>query len=48
VETIYNAVEPVRLYEIVAGKGFDEKVVTFLGKITMQKGPEYFEAAIKY
>jgi len=23
-------------------KGFDEKVVTFLGRITMQKGPEYF------
>jgi glycosyltransferase involved in cell wall biosynthesis len=29
-------------------KGFDEKVVTFLGRITMQKGPEYFiEAAYK-
>lgn len=49
VETIYNAVEPVRFSEeIVAGKGFDEKVVTFLGRITMQKGPEYFiEAANK-
>jgi len=49
VETIYNAVEPVRLSEeIVIEKGFDEKVVTFLGRITMQKGPEYFiEAAYK-
>jgi len=29
-------------------KGFDEKVVTFLGRITLQKGPEYFiEAAHK-
>ena len=28
--------------------GFDEKVVTFLGRITLQKGPEYFiEAAYK-
>ena len=27
-------------------KGIDEKIVTFLGRITMQKGPEYFiEAA---
>ena len=49
VETVYNAVEPVRFLEDVAvEKGFDEKVVTFLGRITMQKGPEYFiEAAYK-
>lgn len=49
VETVYNAVEPVN----VSGgddftKGFDERVVTFLGRITLQKGPEYFiEAANK-
>jgi glycosyltransferase involved in cell wall biosynthesis len=49
VETVYNAVEHVELTEnITVEKGFDEKVVTFLGRITMQKGPEYFiEAAYK-
>ena len=49
VETVYNAVEPVKLSECQMGiKGFDEKVVTFLGRITLQKGPEYFiEAAYK-
>ena len=49
VETVYNAVDPVKLEgESHAVKGFDEKVVTFLGRITMQKGPEYFiEAANK-
>jgi glycosyltransferase involved in cell wall biosynthesis len=49
VETVYNAVEPVTLSEdLTIKKGFDEKVVTFLGRITMQKGPEYFiEAAYK-
>jgi glycosyltransferase involved in cell wall biosynthesis len=49
VETVYNAVEPVKIAEnLIIKKGFDEKVVTFLGRITMQKGPEYFiEAAYK-
>jgi glycosyltransferase involved in cell wall biosynthesis len=49
VETVYNAVEPVNIAEnCFIKKGFDEKVVTFLGRITMQKGPEYFiEAAYK-
>ena len=49
VETVYNAVEPVKLEgESLVCKGFDEKIVTFLGRITMQKGPEYFiEAANK-
>jgi glycosyltransferase involved in cell wall biosynthesis len=49
VETVYNAVEPVRFCEdMMVTKGFDEKVVTFLGRITLQKGPEYFiEAAYK-
>jgi len=47
ITVVYNAVEPVvngdrkRLQ-----KGVEEKIVTFLGRITMQKGPEYFiEAA---
>ena len=49
VETVYNAVEPVPTCESGDNsKGFDEKVVTFLGRITLQKGPEYFiEAAYK-
>jgi glycosyltransferase involved in cell wall biosynthesis len=49
VETVYNAVEPVEISDdIFIKKGFDEKVVTFLGRITLQKGPEYFiEAAYK-
>jgi glycosyltransferase involved in cell wall biosynthesis len=49
VETVYNAVEPVNMSgEVHAIKAFDEKVVTFLGRITLQKGPEYFiEAAYK-
>ncbi len=49
VETVYNAVEPVHFTEdVVVNKGFDDKVVTFLGRITLQKGPEYFiEAAYK-
>ncbi len=49
VETVYNAVDPVKISErLMIKKGFDEKVVTFLGRITMQKGPEYFiEAAYK-
>ena len=49
VETVYNAVEPICISEdLQIIKGFDEKVVTFLGRITLQKGPEYFiEAAYK-
>ncbi len=49
VETVYNAVEPVFISnDVVVKKGFNDKVVTFLGRITLQKGPEYFiEAAYK-
>jgi glycosyltransferase involved in cell wall biosynthesis len=49
VETVYNAVDPVEIPENhLLKKGFDEKIVTFLGRITLQKGPEYFiEAAYK-
>src|SRR5665648_54742 len=44
--TVYNAVEPVSQEEkIRLKKGIDEKIVTFLGRITMQKGPEYFVEA---
>jgi glycosyltransferase involved in cell wall biosynthesis len=47
VVTVYNAVEPLIPSENgILKKGVNEKVVTFLGRITMQKGPEYFiEAA---
>ncbi len=46
---VYNAVEPVEEKEsLKIKKGFNEKIVTFLGRITLQKGPEYFiEAAYK-
>ncbi|HBF87382.1 MAG TPA: 4-alpha-glucanotransferase [Bacteroidales bacterium] len=49
VVTVHNAVEPVEHQEhIAADKGVKEKIVTFLGRITFQKGPEYFvEAAYK-
>ncbi|HXE53317.1 MAG TPA: glycosyltransferase [Tepidisphaeraceae bacterium] len=49
VEVVYNAIEP-------SNNGFDEekysihkdeKIVLFLGRITLQKGPEYFLAAAK-
>jgi glycosyltransferase involved in cell wall biosynthesis len=45
--TVYNAVEPYQHNnKPTVNCGFDEKIVTFLGRITMQKGPEYFiEAA---
>jgi glycosyltransferase involved in cell wall biosynthesis len=47
VTTVYNAVEPVfHDKSIILKKRKNEKIVTFLGRITQQKGPEYFiEAA---
>jgi glycosyltransferase involved in cell wall biosynthesis len=43
VVTVYNAVDPVKDSEVAQiTKGVDEKIVTFLGRITMQKGPEFF------
>ncbi|MBW8332294.1 MAG: glycosyltransferase family 4 protein [Prolixibacteraceae bacterium] len=46
VTTVYNAVEPLSQEEKTKlKKGVDEKIVTFLGRITMQKGPEYFVEA---
>ncbi len=46
--TVHNAVEPIDREAMKAEKGIDEKIVTFLGRITLQKGPEYFiEAANK-
>ncbi len=49
VEVVYNAIDSngkkngVKLHDIRR----DEKIVLFLGRITMQKGPEYFLAAAK-
>jgi glycosyltransferase involved in cell wall biosynthesis len=47
VTTIYNAVEPLsKNSSNKIKKRLNEKIVTFLGRITQQKGPEYFiEAA---
>ena len=48
VVVVHNAVEPVENAEqILPDKGVDEKIVTFLGRITFQKGPEYFVEAAK-
>ncbi len=45
--TVHNGVEPVDNSNIkyLCKKGFNEYVVTFLGRITSQKGPEYFVQA---
>ena len=44
--TIYNAVEPVRSgVTKTSGEYTNDKVVSFLGRITIQKGPEYFVEA---
>ncbi|NPA35718.1 MAG: glycosyltransferase family 4 protein [Chlorobi bacterium] len=46
VVTVYNAVDPLKDdLKNVFKKGVKEKLVTFLGRITHQKGPEYFVEA---
>jgi len=47
VVTVHNAVEPIADRELQKrARSIDDKIVTFLGRVTMQKGPEYFiEAA---
>lgn len=48
VVTVHNAVDFSGRSEMQVERGVKEKVVTFLGRITFQKGPEYFiEAAAK-
>ena len=48
VVTVYNAVDPVYKAEHDYERHVREKIVTFLGRITFQKGPDYFvEAANK-
>ncbi len=44
--TVHNAVEPSQAKQVNGSSHVPEKIVTFLGRITFQKGPEYFiEAA---
>jgi len=44
--TVHNAVEPLTDQELLySQKMSGDKVVTFLGRVTMQKGPEYFVEA---
>jgi glycosyltransferase involved in cell wall biosynthesis len=47
VVTVHNAVEPLENREMLKReKSINDKIVTFLGRVTLQKGPEYFiEAA---
>ena len=49
VEVVYNAIEDdsQSLPDSLPAITRDEKIVLFLGRITMQKGPEYFLAAAK-
>lgn len=48
VVTVHNAVDFQSREEVEVERGVKEKIVTFLGRITYQKGPEYFiEAAHK-
>lgn len=48
VVTVHNAVDFSAYKKMDVQRGVDEKIVTFLGRITFQKGPEYFiEAAAK-
>ena len=48
VVTVHNAVDFSGRDNIQVERGIDDKIVTFLGRITFQKGPEYsIEAAAK-
>ena len=48
VVTVHNAVDFQSYSSMEVDRGVPEKIVTFLGRITFQKGPEYFiEAAAK-
>lgn len=47
VSTVHNAVTPLskEILDIVPERKPNEKIVTFLGRLTMQKGPEFFVEA---
>ena len=43
ITTVYNAIDPLQnAHKQNNKRKYTEKVVTFLGRITIQKGPEYF------
>lgn len=43
ITTVYNAIEPEKnIVNTTIKQKHKEKIVTFLGRITIQKGPEYF------
>jgi glycosyltransferase involved in cell wall biosynthesis len=42
ISTVYNAIDPLEKSLPKAKRKYTEKIVTFLGRITIQKGPEYF------
>ncbi|MBQ0155568.1 MAG: glycosyltransferase [Bacteroidales bacterium] len=49
VTTVHNAVTPLsqEILDIKPNNNTGDKIVTFLGRITMQKGPEFFVQAAK-
>lgn len=48
VVTVHNAVRFAEKQSAAPERGVDDKIITFLGRITFQKGPDYFvEAAAK-
>jgi len=47
IQTVHNAIEPIDKTNLSAKRSVKEKVVTFLGRLTFQKGPEYFVEAAK-
>lgn len=48
IEVVYNAVDKDMYAGPRGSLGFDDKIVLFLGRVTLQKGPDYFlEAARK-
>lgn len=47
VSVLHNAVLDASIIESTTPKNVPEKIVTFLGRITFQKGPEYFVEAAK-
>lgn len=42
ITTVYNAIAPAQNVTKKGKRIFAEKIVTFMGRITIQKGPEYF------
>lgn len=47
IDVVHNAVVPKAKQVAESSKAFPEKIVTFLGRITYQKGPEYFVEAAR-